>query len=347
MSTTSAAETTTSGNYVMNKSLGALAMVLSATGMGLVGTLSRGATKGLIPNDKSVIGSFLAFGRMGMGLVGFVILLLLTRKVALFKTTKLSFPIIMGGVSIGLSLGCYISSTLLTSIANAVFLIYTGPLFCTILARIFRKEKISPLNGFFLFLVFLGMLFTIGVIDYKDGSLVFGLNLEVTSAEFPKKPLGDFLGLLSGVLYGLALFFNGYRKDVDSVVRGTWNFLWAAIATICMSLLLKPWHGVATFTAGNWAWAFSLFFFCGLFAIGWLVVAGRNLPAVEMSTISYWECPVAIICGFLIFHENLTPIGALGGLLIIGGGFAPIIVDAVNRRRGVTTVSEATASPAS
>lgn len=341
---TSPAETTTSGEYVMNKKLGALAMVLSATGMGLVGTLSRGATLGLATEDKSVIGSFLAFGRMSMGLIGFTLMLFMFKKTGLFRTTRLSPAIAMGGISIGLSLGFYISSTLMTSIANAVFLIYTGPLFCTILARIFRKEKVDLINGFFLFLVFVGMLLTIQIIDYENGSLTFGLDLSTASAEYPRKPLGDLFGLLSGVFYGMALFFNGYRKDVDSFVRGTWNFAWAVAATACMSLILRPWHSVSTFTATNWAWAFGLFFFCGLFALGFLVVAGRNLPAVEMSTISYWECVVAIICGFFFFKETLTPMGALGGLLIIGGGFAPIVVDAVNRRREVAAGTGATAA---
>ncbi|WP_247595387.1 DMT family transporter [Actinomyces procaprae] len=322
----------TSG-YIMNKKLGAIAMILSATGMGLVGTFSRGATAGLISEDKAVIGSFLAFGRMGTGFVGFMLLLLLTKKLGLFRSTRLSPAVVMGGISIGLSLGLYISSTLLTSIANAVFLIYTGPLFCTLLARIFRKEMISPLNGLFLLLVFVGMLLTMGIIDFRDGAIAFGLDLSASSAEYPQKALGDLMGLLSGVFYGLSLFFNGYRKDVDSIVRGVWNFLWAAVATAIMSVILRPWHGVASFTSSNWTWATGLFLVCGLFALGFLVVAGRNLPAVEMSTISYWECPVAVVCGLLLFHETLAPAGIIGGVLIVGGGFAPIVIDALGRRR--------------
>ena len=109
----------------MNKKLGAIAMLLSATGMGLVGTISRGTTAGLADADKSVIGSFLAFGRMSVGLLGFILILVLTGKAGLFKSTRLSTTVILGGVSIGLSLGCYISSTLMTTISNAVFLIYT------------------------------------------------------------------------------------------------------------------------------------------------------------------------------------------------------------------------------
>ena len=316
----------------MNKKLGAIAMLLSATGMGLVGTISRGTTAGLAHADKSVIGSFLAFGRMSVGLLGFILILIFTGKAGLFRRTRLSTTMILGGVSIGLSLGCYISSTLMTTMTNAVFLIYTGPLFCALLARIFRKEKISVLSGVFLSLVFLGMLPTIGIIDIKNGSLTFGLDLSTGNPKFPQKSLGDLLGLLSGVFYGLALFFYGYRKDVDSVVRGVWNFFWASCATLAMSIVLRPWHGVASFTAGNWMWAVVLFLVCGLFALGFLVVAGRNLPAVEYSTISYWECAVVIVCSLLIWKEQLSPMGIIGGLLIVGGGLAPIVVDAVSRK---------------
>ncbi|CAM2833093.1 DMT family transporter [Actinomyces slackii] len=330
--TTAAKAPTTAGEYVMNKKLGAIAMLLSATGMGLVGTISRGATAGLADADKSVIGSFLAFGRMTTGCLGFLLILWLTKKVGLFRSTKLSMTVILGGVCIGLSLGFYISSTLMTSIANAVFLIYTGPLFCAILARIFRKEHISALAAVFLSLVFVGMLLTIGIIDFKNGGFVFGLDLSATSTEYPNKALGDLFGLLSGVFYGLAMFFYGYRKDIDSVVRGVWNFLWAAVATLIMSIILSPWHGVSTFTAYNWRWAVALFLVCGLFALGFLVVAGRNLPAVEYSTIAYWECPVAILCGLLVWGESLTPVGVIGGLLIVGGGLAPIVLDMMKRR---------------
>lgn len=99
-----------------------------------------------------------------------------------------------------------------------------------------------------------------------------------------------------------------------------------------MSIVLRPWHGVASFTAGNWMWAVVLFLVCGLFALGFLVVAGRNLPAVEYSTISYWECAVVIVCSLLIWKEQLSPMGIIGGLLIVGGGLAPIVVDAVSRK---------------
>ena len=32
--------------------------------------------------------------------------------------------------------------------------------------------------------------------------------------------VGDAFGLLSGLFYGLSMFFNGYRKDADTTARG-------------------------------------------------------------------------------------------------------------------------------
>ena len=62
-----------------------------------------------------------------------------------------------------------------------------------------------------------------------------------------------------------------------------------------------------------------------MIALGSLVVAGRNLVAVKISTISYWECPVAIALGIFVWGESMTVIGAIGGLLIIAGGIGPIL----------------------
>lgn len=84
---------TTSGSeeYKMDKRWGAIAMIISATGMGFVGLLSRGATRvdlfdgslGLAAGDS--IGAFMAVGRMTLGVIFFTILLFVTKKTGLFK----------------------------------------------------------------------------------------------------------------------------------------------------------------------------------------------------------------------------------------------------------------------
>lgn len=333
----------------MNKKLGFAAMLLSATGMGLVGTFGRLAT----PIDpatgaKYITGDFLAFGRMTIGALGMVVIILAVKKLPELRRTRLSFSVVAGGLAIGASLAFYVSSTLMTTIANAVFLIYTGPLFSAVLAWIFLKERISLRNAFFLVLVFVGMLMTIGLVNYGTGAgLTFGLDLGA-NPDMPNKTLGDVFGLASGLFYGLALFFYRYRGDIASEVRSFWNFGFGAIGAIAVMVFrmvtLDPTNPLEVMTGTNWAWAAGMFVVCGLFAIGLLPVAGKHLFAVELSCVSYWECVVGIILGVVVWHEAMTAVGAIGGLLIVVGGMGPMLVELVMKPR--KTLPANTAEPA-
>ena len=322
---------------VMNKKLGFTAMLLSATGMGMVGFFGRMSTPTHVVDGqvvKYVLGDFLAFGRMTVGCLGFLIIVLLAKRWHDLRTTRISFTVVAGGVAIGCSLALYVSSTLMTSIANAVFLIYTGPLFSAILAWIFLKEKISLRNALFLVLVFIGMLFTIGLVSWGPNGVSFGIQLGADPA-FPRKTLGDLFGLGSGLFYGLALFFYRYRGDIRSEVRGFWNFLFGAMGALVVMALRMTFLDPATpslLTPSNWAWAVGMFLVCGFFAIGLLVVAGKHLRAVELSCVSYWECLVALVFGFIVFSEAMGVIAAIGGLLIIIGGMGPIVTELSGRK---------------
>lgn len=329
------------GGYKMNRRWGTIAMLLSATGMGLVPLFGRMATRtdmfdasqGL--NAGASVGALMATGRMTMGIIFFVALLFITHKVGVFKNLKLSPAIALGGLMIGLSLACYVTSTLLTSVANAVLFIYTGPVICILLARIFRKEPMNLLQWVCLLAVFIGMLFGNGLISVADGHFTASLSLAVSTPEFPQKGVGDIFGLLSGVFYGASMFFNGYRKDADTAARGVWNFIFAALGAGTMCFVLNflgtsgamdsSWALNLHLTTFNWVSAVAFWIVCGPLALGLLLAAGRNLPAPDYGTIAYWEVPVALFVGIIIFSEPFTIDTAISAVLIIGGGAIPAI----------------------
>lgn len=331
-----------SREYQMNRKMGTIFMLISATGMGLVPLFSRWATRtdmfdatqGL--NGSDSVGAIMALGRMAMGVVFFLILMVATHKVATFKKLKLTPAIALGGLMIGMSLACYVTSTLMTTVANAVMFIYTGPVICVLLARIFRKEPMSPLQWVCLCIVFVGMLFGESLLGFGVGGQTFGIdfNLAPSTPEFPQKMVGDIFGLLSGVFYGASMFFNGYRKDADTTARGVYNFIFAVIGAGTVAILMNV-AGMATgqtnwiteihFTAFNWVGAVLLWIVCGPIALGCLLVAGRNLPAMDYSTIAYWEVPVALFIGLVVFGEPVTLNTAIGIILIVGGGAFPTI----------------------
>lgn len=329
----------TQQEYQMNTKLGAIAMFLSATGMGLVPLFGRmstrvdmfDATKGLNAGDS--VGAFMATGRMTIGMLVFILLVFAMHKVEVFKKLKVSFSILAAGACIGLSLACYVTSTLLTYVANAVLFIYIGPVICVILATIFRKEPFGPVQFACLAAVFIGMLFGNGLIGFNETGFGVDLSLEPSTPEFPQKGIGDLFGILSGFFYGGSMFFNGYRKDADSIARGVWNFLAAAVAAglTCALLNFLGVSGIAGenwalnlhLTSFNWIATIGFWFICGAFALGFLLVAGRNLPAAEYATIAYWEIPVALFVGTVVFSEPITINTFIALILIVGGGALP------------------------
>ena len=336
--------------YEMKLGLGTIAMLISATGMGLVPLFSRWATRvdmfdgtqGLAGSDS--IGALMACGRMGMGVIFFIILMFATHKVATFKKLKLTPAIALGGLMIGMSLACYVTSTLMTTVANAVLFIYIGPVVCVLLARIFRKEPISLLQGICLIAVFVGMLFGNNLLGFGVGGQAFGFdfNLATSTPEFPMKGVGDIFGFLSGLFYGASMFFNGYRKDADTTARGVWNFIFATIGAVVIVILMNV-YGMAAgaenwiltfeFTPFNWVGAILLWIVCGPVALGFLLVAGRNLPAADYGTIAYWEVPVAIFISLVVFGEALTANTIIGAILIVGGGAVPSIKGMIAGRK--------------
>ena len=329
------------GAFEMNRKWGTIAMLISATGMGLVPLFSRWATRtdmfdglqGLNAGDS--VGALMATGRMTMGLIFFTILLFATHKVGVFKRMKVTPAIILGGVMIGLSLACYVTATLLTTVANSVLFIYTGPVICILLARIFRKEPMSVLQWICLVAVIIGTLFGNNIIGFTENGFQVSFSLEMSTPEYPQKGIGDIFGLLCGVFYGSSMFFNGYRKDADTTARGVWNFLAAALAALAVTLIMNflgtsgvvpsNWALNVHLTPFNWVGAFLLFIFSGAVALGMLLVAGRNLPAADYGCIAYWEVPVALFVGLVVFGEALTVNTIIGGVLIIAGGAIPAV----------------------
>ena len=329
------------GAFEMNRKWGTIAMLISATGMGLVPLFSRWGTRtdmfdglqGLNAGDS--VGALMATGRMTMGLIFFTILLFATHKVGVFKRMKVTPAIILGGVMIGLSLACYVTATLLTTVANSVLFIYTGPVICILLARIFRKEPMSVLQWICLVAVIIGTLFGNNIMGFTENGFEISFSLEMSTPEYPQKGIGDIFGLLSGVFYGSSMFFNGYRKDADTTARGVWNFLAAALAALSVTLIMNflgtsgvvpsNWALNVHLTPFNWVGAFLLFIFSGAVALGMLLVAGRNLPAADYGCIAYWEVPVALFVGLVVFGEALTVNTIIGGVLIIAGGAIPAV----------------------
>lgn len=307
------------------KTLGYTTMIVSAALMGCVGLFAR---------NINTSGDVIAFTRMMVGAICILAILIYQGKANLIKGTKLTPAVIASGACLGLCLAAYVSSTKYTTLANAVFLIYTGPVFSTILAAIFLKEKISKLTGALLTAVFIGCLFIIGIISYSpEGGLT--ISLSFSKENF----LGDMLGLASGIGYGLYLFLSRYRTDVGSDSRSFFNFAFGAIAIGIFFVFNPP--SLAEMDTSSWVWLISMGFFIGFGALSLLTIAAKHLKAAELACVSYLETVVGAGIGIMMFGESLTALQTLGGILVIGGGMGEIVFTMNKKRQAKSAAVQA------
>lgn len=308
---------------------GVVALLVATTGCGLSGLLARGASRVDLLGSELIagqsIGAVLTVGRLGTALALFLALVAIMGKRHLLRATRPPVAVIAGGVMLGLALSLYQVAALLTSLANAVFLIYTGPLFCIVLVCLLRRERLSCAQGLCIALVFAGMLLVSGVVGISDRGLLIGVagltNASDTSVQ------GNALGLLAGALYGGSLYCNSCHKELDPVVRGSWNFLFACAGSFLLTLVLcAVWPlGAVNLQPVNVAYGLGLCIVCGAVGCGALLVSARYLPTIEYTTLAYWECVVAAAASVIVFHEPLNASVIVGGIFVVAGGVAPVL----------------------
>lgn len=289
----------------MNRRLGIIAILISATAMGAAGVFGRFSTP-----EGAVIGDALTLGRMLTGAVGMGVLLGVRRRLGLLRSTGLSWSVVLGGVFLGLALATYLSATVLTSLSMAVVLHLLGPALATIMARIILKERVSRAAGISLLASVAGMVLAAGPASPVAGS--------------GEAVVGVVLGAASGVLYGAALLCYRFRADMASDVRSFWNFAFGSLSAGAVVIFTRP--DLSAMSGANWAWAIAFFLICGLLALGLLVVAGANLRSAELSALSYVEVTVAVVLGAVVFGESLSAASLAGMVLIAVGSVVPFLV---------------------
>jgi len=194
----------------------------------------------------------------------------------------------------------YIVSFTLTTVANAVIMLFTWPFFAALFSIIFLKEKISNRTLVLILTSFFGI-----VIMY--------LNKEISLQNT------DFLGmgimLISAAMYastviifkkGLKVYSNSetiiYQNFLGGMVFIPFIFLNPIPSSLEISLTT-----IMAFLVG--VVAFSLFFY-----------ALKKIKVSHFSLMSYWEAPAAIIFSIIFFRELITINMVLGGLMILISG---------------------------
>jgi drug/metabolite transporter (DMT)-like permease len=186
-----------------------------------------------------------------------------------------------------------------TSVAKAVVLHYTAPIYVAILSPLVLKERNTPLTWFAVALGILG----IGLIA-EPTSLIGGSRDEL---------LGVAGAFFSGIcLAGVFLFGRFLAGSLSSPVCTLWGSLIVAVS-------LTPW-GVTVPEGHLW----QNLPFLGLLGTVSLVLpytlffqGQKHISAQNASMAALFEPVCGIAIGFLFFGEQLTPAGSVGAAIVL------------------------------
>jgi drug/metabolite transporter (DMT)-like permease len=186
------------------KVFGYISAFTSAILMGTIGVFVRN-----ISSNAQII----TFSRLFLGLLFLSILLLFTRRYEEVKV-KLTLPLFFSGVFMSLAILFYIESINHTTLANAVILLYIGPLIATVLAHFLLKERVKLINIVLIVVAFSGVGFL-----FKSN---FSFDLE--------NNYGYIFGIISAIWYSFYIIANRkISKNIPIVSRSFYQFFFGAL----------------------------------------------------------------------------------------------------------------------
>jgi drug/metabolite transporter (DMT)-like permease len=258
---------------------------------------------GIFVRNISADAIIIAFARLSFGFMFLFGFLILTRNLRAIKVSISPF-LLASGLLIGLCVWFYIKAMVHTSLANAVILLYLGPLLAVGFAYFVLRESIALFSRLLMSLAFVGCLFLVQ------------FDFSFSSAD----ALGYVYGLLSGLCYALIIITN--RKipaQVSPLGRSFYQLLIAALSLIPF-LVGHEFH----MRLEDLPWLLAAGFFQGFLGLTFMIFAIRHLTAYEFGILSYLEPVTATLIGVMIYTEPMSPIQAVGGSLILLSGLAQI-----------------------
>lgn|SRR3989338_4015692 len=186
----------------------------------------------------------------------------------------------------------------LTSIGNAVILLYTWPIFASIFGVIILKEKLDKKKLSLILLAFLGV-----VIAFSNREFSFN------DTNF----VGMSMMIASGLLYALTVII--FKKEENHFSNIEMVFYQNALA----SLIFIPFViSYPSFEIEKIELAVVYSVVIGLIPFLLFFSALKKIAASSATSLTYIEIVSAIIFGFIFFQEIISLNVLIGGGLIIG-----------------------------
>ena len=266
------------------------------------------------------------------GTISFVAMLLYAlvfdRKILRIGLKHLPFAVLVGITLFGTAT-LYYSSMQMTSVATAVVLMYTAPVYVTAVSIAFLEERSSKMKLISLGVMLVGCALVSGVI----GGLAFD-------------PVGILLGILSGIVYAAYNVITkiALRRGIGAATLSLYGFLFMALTAL---ITARP-KSIVENASGEPAVTVPLMLGLGIFTFVlpylFYTLSMRDLPAGTASALSVIEPLAATVFSAVIFFEIPSAISSVGIILILLATFMLGKAENDCEARADTKLSDSSAS---
>jgi RarD protein len=276
--------------------------VLSARTM-LIVSMSIFGTIGLFVRNIPLPSSEIALYRAVLAAILIGAFLLVTKQKIPFAKIKKEIPLlVLSGVAMGFNWILLFEAYKYTTVSVATLSYYFAPVIVTVACPVLFKEKMGAKQIICFVMSTLGIVLITGIGDLSQGS---------------SHIKGILFGLGAATLYATVILLNKFTKTVDGIHRTFMQFL-AAIAVLVPYVLFTDGVNIGTLNGRGWAF---------LLVIG-LVHTGityclyfsslKEMSGQKVAILSYIDPLVAVLISVVVLKEPLTPLQAVGGLMILG-----------------------------
>ncbi len=239
----------------------------------------------------------------GAALILVIGLLLYNKKLLKIRLKDAWCFVGTGVISIVFFSYCYFKNVTVSSVAVSSILMYTSPIWVTLLARVVFGEKIGRMKLVALVMAFAGCVLVSGITGGVGRVSVEGL----------------LLGLGSGIGYGLYSIFGriALEKGYHPMTVSVYTFLFACVGVLPFIKPIEIWEKMNV-APGLWGWALCMVFFSTCMSFTLYTIGLKYMEAGKAAVLATLEPIVTTLAGVLLYKEMISIIMILGIVMVLG-----------------------------
>jgi drug/metabolite transporter (DMT)-like permease/regulator of protease activity HflC (stomatin/prohibitin superfamily) len=215
------------------------------------------------------------------------------------------------GLAQAVASATFVGGYAFTTVANTIFLHNLAPVAVFPLAWWAFKERPSPaaLTG--------------AAVAVAGVAMLSGVSLfQFTHFANPRFLLGDLLALTSAGGYAAVLVFTRATRQEGTPILGTLFVAWSVAAVVLVLIALAA--GQLAVPPASLLWILGLAIVSTNLPFYLLNLSMREIGAGLASVLSMSEVVFATLVGMAVFSEHLSPLGWIGGGLVVAGVLYPL-----------------------